>query len=66
MNVGGISMSEIEWECCKNVGFDGFVACGRPATKFYRHGDSICSYCDEHDYVCGQSLERTDLQDEAR
>lgn len=52
-----------EWKCCKNVGENGFVACGRPATKYYRHDDSVCTYCDEHDYQCGQPIECPEDED---
>ena len=43
--------------CCKNVGGDGpFKPCGAFATHWYTHSgnaEEICSFCDEHNYVCG-------------
>ena len=43
-------------KCCKNVGLDGYKACGKPAWSWYWHGVDLCSYCEEHDYVCGTQV----------
>lgn len=39
-----------------NIGNEGFIACDKPATFWYRHNDDICSYCDEHNYACGEMV----------
>jgi hypothetical protein len=46
----------IQYKCCKNVGVDKFQACGKPAKTFYKHDEDICSYCEEHDYCCGEPI----------
>ena len=54
--------------CCRNAaherGLEGFVPCGETATKWYLHGQDICSYCDRHDYPCGHPL--TPLKEETQ
>jgi len=45
-----------QYKCCKNIGIDKFQACGKPAKTFYKHDDDICSYCEEHDYCCGEPI----------
>lgn len=58
MNEEDVMSEKTEWKCCKNVGAEVFRSCDKPAVFFYRHGDSICSYCEEHNYVCGQRLDQ--------
>lgn len=43
--------------CCMNVGVDVYVSCDKPAVHWYRHNEDICSYCEEHDYQCGEPIE---------
>ena len=43
--------------CGKNVGGCGsFVACGKPAVRWYKHNDDVCAWCADHDYVCGDPM----------
>ena len=53
-----------EWKCCKNVGSDKFEPCNRKAKTFYKHGEDICSYCEEHDYCCGEQINATETLEE--
>jgi hypothetical protein len=44
-------------ECCLNVSNGGpFEACGQQASHWYKHNDDICSYCNKHNYVCGEVI----------
>lgn len=44
--------------CGKNVSVDGpFKLCNKQSRFFYRHNDSICGYCEEHNYQCGEPME---------
>lgn len=44
-------------KCCKNIATDGpFTACGQEAKHFYSHDGDICSYCDAHNYQCGEKV----------
>lgn len=52
--------------CCINttktstdVG-DPSVWCGKPAVKWCLHNNDVCSYCQEHDYTCGQRIKYGD------
>lgn len=51
----------IEYKCCMNIAIGKFKACGKPAKTFYKHGEDICSYCEEHDYCCGEPINVADL-----
>lgn len=54
-------LSELPTTCCMNVGGAGpFKSCNKPAATWYRHNDDICSYCEEHDYPCGEAIEVVD------
>ncbi len=44
--------------CCMNVGDTGFVPCDAPAVVWYSHNEDVCSYCEKHDYACGELIER--------
>jgi hypothetical protein len=40
-----------------NVGGAGpFQSCDKLATHWYQHDEDVCSYCDKHDYQCGQAI----------
>ncbi len=44
-------------ECCSNIGGRGPVKwCDKPAKYFYLHNGSVCTYCTNHNYVCGEKL----------
>lgn len=44
-------------KCCRNVGVKKLVYCDKPATHWYLHNDDVCSYCDEHNYQCGEKID---------
>lgn len=56
-----MKLEDLPQECCRNIGNGRLVYCDRPATHWYLHNDDICSYCDEHDYQCGEKIELKDL-----
>jgi hypothetical protein len=42
--------------CCKAIYDSGTkypCPCDKPATRWYLHNEDICSFCEEHNYVCG-------------
>jgi len=43
--------------CCKNVG-GHYEICDEVACHFYLHNEDVCSYCEEHNYVCGEELNK--------
>lgn len=44
-------------QCCMNVARGGpFKSCNKRASHWYEHNADTCSYCDEHDYVCGAAI----------
>lgn len=44
--------------CCMNVGGHSVKWCGQEATVWYKHygTEDICSYCEQHDYDCGEKI----------
>ena len=46
--------------CCRVVGMNdkGLAFCSAPALYWYQHNEDICSYCEEHNYVCGEQILR--------
>ncbi len=42
--------------CCSNIGDSVFKSCDKPALYWYKHNDDICSYCEEHNYQCGEQI----------
>lgn len=43
--------------CCSNVANDGqFVPCNEPASYWYFHNDGACSFCKDHNCVCGERV----------
>lgn len=61
--------------CCKNVATgkgdrkqsfrseaEPIKSCDKLAKYWYLHNDDICSYCVEHNYVCGYKLIITETQ----
>lgn len=44
--------------CCKVIGSKDNkpITCDKEAKHLYIHNDAVCSYCDEHDYVCGEKI----------
>lgn len=55
-----MSDKELPQTCCMNVAHErnaaGFVACDERAVHWYSHDGDICSYCDAHDYKCGEPI----------
>ncbi len=47
--------------CCKVVEGDpddkGIQVCGKLACHWYMHNGDICSYCEEHNYACGEKID---------
>lgn len=40
------------------------ITCDKPATHWYLHNNDICSYCDEHNYICGEDLNKVQTKEE--
>lgn len=53
-------IGELPCFCCKVIGQGAIdqppVICGKPAVRWYRHGEDVCSYCEEHPSVCGEPI----------
>lgn len=55
--------------CCMVIkhGNDGkLVFCDKLAESFYKHNGDVCSYCKEHDYVCGEPLAEEQVEKRER
>jgi hypothetical protein len=53
----------MDWACCRNINSkhdEALVACDEPAKHFYLHNGGVCSYCDEHNYACGEPIGEQD------
>jgi hypothetical protein len=62
--VGAELINPLPTTCCMNVGGHGtFQSCGKTATHWYHHNEDVCSYCDEHDYQCGEPLPFTNIEE---
>lgn len=48
-----IKLSDFPTECCSYI---WGKCCDKPAEHFYFHNKNICSYCEEHNYSCGELL----------
>ena len=42
--------------CCMNIGKNEFKSCDKIATSWFLHDEDICSYCNDHPYVCGEPI----------
>lgn len=45
--------------CCSVTGKDqndNIIFCDELAKHWYIHNNDICSYCEEHNYVCGEEI----------
>lgn len=62
-----MSPDDLPTLCCKNVATNGpFKSCEKVATHWYLHNGDVCSYCDEHDYVCGEPIKRVKVMNPFR
>lgn len=52
----GLNNKSLPSLCCKNIGGATYLACDQLATHWYSHNESICSYCDTHNYACGTPI----------
>ena len=56
-----LKLSDFPTTCCSNISnsdYEGFQSCDETAMYFYLHNEDICSYCEKHNYVCGEQLNK--------
>ena len=56
-----LKFSDFPTTCCSNISgpdYEDFQPCDESACHFYLHNEDICSYCEEHNYVCGEQLNK--------
>lgn len=51
----GSASTDLPVKCCKYLSAE-MRFCNAPATYWYQHGDDVCSFCERHNYKCGEPI----------
>ncbi len=53
-----LKFSDFPTTCCSNIDGSDLQSCNENARYFYLHNEDICSYCEKHNYICGEQLNK--------